>query len=55
MAGGFTVLPARKVTGAFGPLITGDIASYVSEWLGEAGDATAINEAGTRPKLEHRR
>jgi hypothetical protein len=46
MAGGFTVLAARELRGALGPLVATHNASYVGEWLGEAGNATAINEAG---------
>ena len=46
MAGGFSVLAARKVEGSLGPLLLGDNASYVGDWLGEAGDVNAINDAG---------
>ncbi len=46
MAGGASVLAARKVVGSLGPLLLGDNAGYVGDWLGEAGDVNAINEVG---------
>lgn len=53
-AGGFTVLAARRITGALGPLVAGDNAAYVGEWLGEAGDVAAINNDGFKILVRNR-